>query len=134
MYNTINALTTAFLSPLTFEALKPMSVDFNYSKIEEWFTFKQKDGSFESKLKLPGFQKNEIKISFENKITSDILGKRLNIVAKSTEYGSYSFYTFIPSTMDDTSVNAVLKNGILHLTAKTDIKKTKERLIEITEE
>jgi HSP20 family molecular chaperone IbpA len=91
------------------------------------------------KFKLPGYEKNEIKISIENfdksrryRVIEAAGFLKVTIVAQNKEEGTTRYEGYFPQSVDDSTIQAKLNNGILTLTAKTDPKKTREREIQIS--
>ena len=71
-----------------------------------------KEDSVIFKYKFAGYEKNEIKIDSEN---SHSPNRILKITGHNEEYGTIIYKSVIPTNVDDKSVKAVLKNGILTL-------------------
>lgn len=91
---------------------------------------------YEAKFKVPGYEKNEIKVSLSNKHLNYYENgiKTILIEASNKEYGLTKYYTTMTSNIDEASISATLKNGILTVSAELDAKKTKSKLITIVED
>ena len=79
---------------------------FNYVKPE------CKEDSVVFKYKLPGYEKNEIKIDSENFHSQT---RVLKIIAENEEFGTTIYKSVIPNNVDEKSIKASLRNGILTL-------------------
>lgn len=64
-----------------------------------------------TKFNVAGFEKNEIKIEFTKRLTG--YNRQIKIIAENKEFGISKQFTEVPSSIDEKSVRAVLKNGIL---------------------
>lgn len=64
-----------------------------------------------TKFNVAGFEKSEIKIEFTKRLTG--YSRQIKIIAENKEFGISRQFTEVPSTIDEKSVRAVLKNGIL---------------------
>lgn len=92
------------------------------------------------KFKLPGYEKNEIKISIEsgqekyrrNRLFEPVGFLKVVIVAQNKEEGTIKYEGYFSQSIDESTIQAKLNNGILIITAKTDPKKSKEREIPIS--
>jgi HSP20 family molecular chaperone IbpA len=86
-----------------------------------------KDGIYYFEFKVPGYEKDEIQISLINGNTSR--NKVLNIKAENKEYGKYTEKVVLSTNVEEKSIKASLKNGILKVSLIPEKEKTK--LIEI---
>lgn len=91
------------------------------------------------KFKLPGYEKSEIKISLENSSKAknytflEPYGfLKVTVLAQNKEEGITRFNGYFPKSIDESTIEAKLNNGILTITAKTDPKKNKEKEIQIS--
>lgn len=91
------------------------------------------------KFKLPGYEKTEIKILVDSSEKSkkytfmEPVGfLKVSVVAQNKEEGTTKLEGYFPKSIDESTIQAKLNNGILILTAKIDPKKSKEREIQIT--
>lgn len=96
------------------------------------------DNDHKLKFKLPGYEKNEIKISLENSSKAknytflEPYGfLKVTVLAQNKEEGTTRFEGYFPKTIDESTIEAKLNNGILTIAAKIDPKKSKEREIPI---
>jgi HSP20 family molecular chaperone IbpA len=71
----------------------------------------KKDDSYVTKFNVAGFEKDEIKIDFTKK--SSGYHREIKVVASNDEFGTVKLFTQIPNSIDEKSVKATLKNGIL---------------------
>ncbi len=71
----------------------------------------KKDDSYVTKFNVAGFEKDEIKIEFTKK--SSGYSRQIKVTATNEEFGSIKFFTEVPNSIDEKSVKAKLKNGIL---------------------
>ena len=124
------ALTSSILPAISLDSFSRINwKDYEKNTV---FSFLKNDSGFEAKLKLPGFEKNEISVILGQK-SSDFLGREIKVCAKNSEFGTVSHSTWLPTDADESSITANLKNGILKISAKLDLKKIKQKNIEITE-
>jgi len=103
MYNNIIQTLTDYnnlLSNNNFEKSKFMHVN----------TF-IKDDTYVSKFNVAGFDKSEIKIEFTKRISG--YNRQIKVIAENSEFGLLKMCADVPSTIDEKSVKAVLKNVIL---------------------
>lgn len=92
------------------------------------------------KFKVPGYEKNEINITIENseknrqnfKYWEQLQFLKVSVTAENKEEGILKQEAYFPRTIDETTIEAKLNNGILVITAKIDPKKNKERQIQIS--
>ena len=66
---------------------------------------------FVLKFNVAGFDKGDIKIEFTKRIAG--YNRQVKVVAQNLEFGALNLYADVPSTIEEKSVRAVLKNGIL---------------------
>jgi HSP20 family molecular chaperone IbpA len=71
------------------------------------------DGAYVLKFNVAGFEKDEIKIEFTKKVVG--YNRQIKVIAENKEFGIVKLYGEIPSSVDEKSVKAVLKNGILKI-------------------
>ena len=90
------------------------------------------------KFKVPGYEKNEIKITVENSDKNkqkfkywEPLFLKVLVVAQNKEEGTLKQEAYFPQSVDESTIEAKLNNGILTVTAKIDPQKSKERQIQI---
>jgi hypothetical protein len=87
------------------------------------------------KFKLPGYEKEEIKITIENLPSSyrgsNFIFLKVKVTAENKEEGLLKLEKYFPSSIDQSTVKASLKNGVLTLTAQKDPLKQSERQIQI---
>jgi HSP20 family molecular chaperone IbpA len=77
------------------------------------------NGLSKIKFRVPGYEKSEIKLS----VDKGLHGKKiLNIKAENKEFGILKISEILNSTVDDSSIKASLKNGILTVTCVTNNK------------
>jgi HSP20 family molecular chaperone IbpA len=72
-----------------------------------------KDDTYELKFNVAGFEKEELKIEFTKKIAG--YTRQVKIIGESKEFGITKQYGEVSSSIDEKSVQAVLKNGILKI-------------------
>ena len=97
MYNNIlQTLTNGLVYPQT-----------NFKFVD---TFINND-TYVSKFNVAGFEKNEIKIEFTKRIAG--YNRQVKVTAENKEFGTVKQFCEVPSSIDEKSVKAVLKNGIL---------------------
>jgi HSP20 family molecular chaperone IbpA len=70
-----------------------------------------KGDNYVTHFNIAGFDKSEIKIEFTKKVGG--YNRQIKIIAENKEFGISKQFTEVPSTIDEKSVKAVLKNGIL---------------------
>jgi HSP20 family molecular chaperone IbpA len=70
----------------------------------------EQDGIYSILIKLPGYEKNEVKVSLNSQ---DQKNKYISISAENKEYGNYSEKFLIKKAIEDKTIKANLKNGIL---------------------
>lgn len=70
-----------------------------------------KNDTYVSKFNVAGYEKNEIKIEFTKRTSG--YSRQIKIIAENSEFGLIKLFAEVPSTIDEKSVKAVLKNGIL---------------------
>jgi HSP20 family molecular chaperone IbpA len=71
----------------------------------------KKEDSYLTKFNVAGFEKDEIKIEFAKK--SSGYNRVIKVIATNEEFGSVKFLAEVPNSIDEKSVKAKLKNGIL---------------------
>jgi HSP20 family molecular chaperone IbpA len=149
MFNSdyLPTLTTSSLSSI----LTPINADRIFCKgvellngLETTSAFKTYDtstaeGDHKLKFRLPGYEKNEIKICIENekfstnfRIRESATMLKLTITAENKEEGVTKLNGYFPSSIDESTIEAKLYNGILTIFAKTDPQKKKNREIKIS--
>jgi HSP20 family molecular chaperone IbpA len=82
-----------------------------------------KDGVYCFEFKVPGYEKDEIQISLTNGNTSK--NKVLNIKAENKVYGKYTEQVVLSTNVEEKSVKASLRNGILKISLIPEKEKTK---------
>jgi HSP20 family molecular chaperone IbpA len=92
----------------------------NYSNIEPLGIFdfsntcfgetKNKDGTFTMKFKVPGYQKEEVKITFSERYSNN---RCIDVFANNEEFGFEKYSSIVHRDIDEKSVKATLRNGIL---------------------
>ena len=87
----------------------------------------QKDGIYSVEFKVPGYEKDEIQISLSNATNSK--NKVLTVKAENKEYGKTSEQIALTSNVEEKTIKASLKNGILKVSFC--LEKEKSKLIEI---
>jgi HSP20 family molecular chaperone IbpA len=104
-----------FLQPLTTEYLTDLlPKSDNVSTIKMLTVYPEiKDDTITAKFKLPGYEKDQIKIDL---VQSTPANKTLTVKASNDEYGVISYTALIYKNIDEKLTKAVLKNGILILT------------------
>ena len=75
----------------------------------------KKDGIITLKYKVPGYEKNEIKIDLNQSLSNGV-DRYLTVKATNREYGTTMYKSYIPKNIDEKLTKANLKNGILTLT------------------
>jgi len=75
----------------------------------------KKDGLIVLKYKVPGYDRDDIKIDIKssNSLNSDRI---LTVIANNTEYGGITYKSYVPKNIEEKQTKANLKNGILTLT------------------
>ena len=107
---------------------------------EEWtpsLDFVEKDGEYHLTAELPGINKDDINVSFDNGIIT-ISGKKgskketdgANYHLMETRYGSFSRSLRLPGEVDEEKVDATYKDGILTITMPKS-EETKRKKIEV---
>lgn len=98
----------------------------------------EKDGKYIMKTDLPGFAKNDVKVTLENGTLSihaarhenkDEKDKKGKVLRRERRYGSYSRSFYVGNQVKDSDVNASYKDGVLtiELPAKEDKKEIPEK-------
>lgn len=98
----------------------------------------EKDGKYIMKTDLPGFAKNDVKVTLENGTLSihasrhenkDEKDKKGKVLRRERRYGSYSRSFYVGNQVKDSDVNASYKDGVLtiELPAKEDKKEVPEK-------
>jgi HSP20 family protein len=101
------------------------------------FDFYEKDGTYHLTADLPGVKKDDISVNVENNVLT-VSGKResekeekeANYYFKESTYGSFSRSVRLPTDVDEDSVDASFKDGVLKVEMKPK-ESTKARKIEI---
>ncbi|MFH5831509.1 Hsp20/alpha crystallin family protein [Halalkalibaculum sp. DA3122] len=93
------------------------------------------DDSFEVSVELPGMEKKDIDISLDNnrltisgerKFEEEKEGKTYHRVE--TRYGSFNRSFQLPDNVDEDSINATYKNGLLNISIKKTEDKVKKQI------
>ena len=98
----------------------------------------EKDGKYIMKTDLPGFAKNDVKVTLENGTLSihaarhenkDEKDRKGKVLRRERRYGSYSRSFYVGNQVKDSDVNASYKDGVLtiELPAKEDKKEIPEK-------
>jgi HSP20 family molecular chaperone IbpA len=87
----------------------------------------EKDGVYCFEFKVPGYEKNEIEISLIN--SNGLKNKTLSVKAENKEYGIFSEKVMLNCNVEEKSIKAFLKNGILKVSLTPE--KEKSKFIEI---
>jgi HSP20 family protein len=98
----------------------------------------EKDGKYIMKTDLPGFAKNDVKVTLENGTLSihatrhenkDEKDKKGKVLRRERRYGSYSRSFYVGNQVKDSDVKANYNNGVLtiELPAKEDKKEIPEK-------
>ena len=98
----------------------------------------EKDGKYIMKTDLPGFAKNDVKVTLENGTLSihaarhenkDEKDKKGKVLRRERRYGSYSRSFYVGNQVKDSDVNASYKDGVLtiELPAREDKKEIPEK-------
>ncbi|WP_437750787.1 Hsp20 family protein [Staphylococcus shinii] len=112
---------------LTKDLLESLVSDHHDFKV----TVYQTQDSYTVEAELPGYQKDDITINFENK-TLTILAKRVSNIQQDSTYlinernSNEQSRQFIFKNIDTNKINASMNNGIL--TVKLPIKQTKTQI------
>ena len=101
------------------------------------FDFYEKDGKYHVSADLPGVKKDDISVSVEDNVIT-ISGKResekeekeSHYYFRESTYGSFSRSLRLPSEVDEDSVSAVFKDGVLKVEMKPK-ESAKSRKIQI---
>ena len=106
------------LEPLSNQLLDSLFTTNSTNKFNHTEVYAQsKDGLITAKYKLPGYERDDIKIDTSQTPTVNNYSYRTIIVkANNSEYGAVSYSTSIPKNIDEKLTKANLKNGILTLT------------------
>jgi HSP20 family molecular chaperone IbpA len=88
----------------------------------------KKDDSYVTKFNVAGFEKNEIKIEFTKKVSG--YTRQVKIIAQNEEFGTLRLFSEVPSSIDEKTVKATLKNGILTILCNEE--KVKSPLASLT--
>lgn len=124
---TIPDVTTDWVTSTFFPKQENKSLLFSHEPIK-----KEIDGVYTLKYKLPGYEKNEIKISFDSK--PSYTNRTVTVTAFNKEYGNEKFVNLVHASIDEKSVKANLKNGILTLSYTLEKVKNPLASIKIEEE
>lgn len=103
------------MNSLLFKPSILTTQDIFNNMFPDTITPKENNGVYSLKFKLPGFNKEDIKISFEAKENSRA-NRIVTISASNAEFGTEKFQSFVHNNIDDKSTKATLKNGILTIT------------------
>ncbi len=98
----------------------------------------EKDGKYIMKTDLPGFAKNDVKVTLENGTLSihaarhenkDEKDKKGKVLRRERRYGSYSRSFYVGNQVKDSDVKANYNNGVLtiELPAREDKKEIPEK-------
>lgn len=98
----------------------------------------EKDGKYIMKTDLPGFAKNDVKVTLENGTLSihaarhenkDEKDKKGKVLRRERRYGSYSRSFYVGNQVKDSDVKANYNNGVLtiELPAKEDKKEIPDK-------
>ena len=98
----------------------------------------EKDGKYIMKTDLPGFAKNDVKVTLENGTLSihaarhenkDEKDRKGKVLRRERRYGSYSRSFYVGNQVKDSDVKANYNNGVLtiELPAKEDKKEIPEK-------
>lgn len=98
----------------------------------------EKDGKYIMKTDLPGFAKNDVKVTLENGTLSihaarhenkDEKDRKGRVLRRERRYGSYSRSFYVGNQVKDSDVKANYNNGVLtiELPAKEDKKEIPEK-------
>ena len=98
----------------------------------------EKDGKYIMKTDLPGFAKNDVKVTLENGTLSihaarhenkDEKDKKGKVLRRERRYGSYSRSFYVGNQVKDSDVKANYNNGVLtiELPAREDRKEIPEK-------
>jgi HSP20 family molecular chaperone IbpA len=90
--------------------------NYNYSYV----LAKKKDETYTAKFNVAGFEKDEIKIDFFVKENTNINNRQIKVIAQNQEFGILKFFTEFPRLIDEKSVKASLKNGILTISCREE--------------
>ena len=135
----------SWMTPYGQEAMGDVWFDRLWPEWSRWqgeeysptFDFYEKDGKYYLIADLPGVNKDDISINVENNIIT-VSGKReskkeekdANYYVRETSYGSFSRALRLPAEVDEDSVDASFKDGVLKVEMKTR-EGAKARKIEI---
>ena len=89
----------------------------------------EKDGKYIMKTDLPGFAKNDVKVTLENGTLSIEKDKKGKVLRRERRYGSYSRSFYVGNQVKDSDVKANYNNGVLtiELPAREDKKEIPEK-------
>ena len=82
-------------------------------------SYADENGYSKIKFRVPGYEKSEIKLSIDKNSNGK---KVLNIKAENKEFGILKISEILNSSIDESSIKASLKNGILTITCNTNNK------------
>lgn len=102
----------------------------------------EKDGMYDLAVELPGYTKEDVKISLyngdltisaEHTQNNDEKDKKGNVIRQERYSGSCSRTFYVGDSIKDTDIHASFKDGILHITVPSEVKKedTDKKLISI---
>jgi HSP20 family molecular chaperone IbpA len=98
--------------------------NYNY----DYISAIKKDDQYVTKFNVAGFDKSEIKIEFTKKVSG--YTRQIKVTAQNEEFGILKLYSEVPSSIDEKSVKATLKNGILTISCAEE--KVKSPLASLT--
>lgn len=108
---------------------------FNNDRFMPEVDIAENDTHFEIDVALPGMKKEDIHVDLENgRLT--ISGERSmnnkeenkNYYRVESMYGSFNRSFYLPDSVDENSVEAKYKDGMLHITIKKDESKTRKQI------
>ena len=116
------------------------STDGEMSTFNPKVNIVEKDDSISLTFELPGLDKSQIKVLVKDKMLTVSGERKFETEEKATGYirteiasGSFSRSFNLPDTIEQDSVNADYKNGLLHVTlAKKEESKPKEIEVQIS--
>jgi len=111
MYNS----NTWFLEPLTNSLINDLLQPATKLNMIDEVKTTSKDGIITAKYKVPGYNKDEIKIDIKPS-NSFHIDRTLTVAANNLEYGPINYRSYVPKNIDEKLTKASLKNGILTLT------------------
>lgn len=124
----------SLLDPFTFFGLRPYNSDLNRNMMN--IDIQEVNNVYDIKVDLPGIDKNNILVNIE-KGYLNISAERRNLVeSKDTyyserSYGSFSRSVKLPRDVDEDTIKAFYKDGVLEITLSKTDKSVKGKYIEI---